>query len=167
MIPIPPFAWRAIGALVLAASIFGAGVYWHHKTYYVPMVAEYNQFKGGVEAVGREAFKRAERQTAEDQRSKQRADSENAKSRRDLDALYDAYGRLRDQRANSGGGFLPSAPAGSGSPDVATVDREAVDRALSTFDRGVTGLLKEGDQAIVDLNTAKRHAQDTRRSNAE
>lgn len=92
----------------------------------------------------------------ENRKAKEKADVANAKTKRDLAGLYDAYRSLRDQRRGS---LLPEAAPGSASPERITFDRKGFDNALSGFDSGVTGLLKEGDSAIVDLDTAKRWAQ--------
>lgn len=103
------------------------------------------------------ARKRAIAKDEENRIAKEKADAQNAKSRRDLDGLYAAYRSLRDQPRH--GSLLPAAPSGAASPATATFDRASLDRALSGFDKGVTGLLSEGDAAIVDLNTAKRWAR--------
>lgn len=159
-----PYALLAKGIAVIAvvAAVAGFGAYQMHKydqVKYAALQSQFDTFRGGVAALGEQAKVDAAKTDAANKLNKDRADNENAKSRRDLDALYAAYRSLRDSRARSGGGLLPSAPAGASSPDVAAFDRQALDRALSGFDRGVEVLLREGDQAIADLDTAKRWAK--------
>lgn len=93
----------------------------------------------------------------ENRKKKELSDADNAKSRRDLAGLYAAYTSLRDKRRN--GSLLPAAPSTSAHPDRITFDRKGFDNALSGFDKGVTGLLNEGDAAITDLNSAKDWAK--------
>ena len=126
---------------------------------YASLRAEYEQFQGGVRALGEKAKADAALREAADKLKKEKADAENARTRRDLAGLYDAYRKLRDSRTHSGGGLVPPAAAGSASPATAAFDRSALDRALSGFDSGVTGLLEEGDKAIADLNTAREWAR--------
>ena len=120
--------------------------------------ASFEQFKGSVKALGEKAKADAALQQARDSERKAKSDAENAKTRRDLAGIYAAYRSLRDSRG-SGGSLLPAAPSGSTSPATAAFDRTGLDRALSEFDRGVTGLLEQGDQAIADLDSAKFWAQ--------
>ena len=151
--------WR----LVLLAVLIGAiGVQtWRldrSQKAYASLQAEFEQFKGAVAALGEAAKKKAAEQESADKTKKEQADAENAKTRRDLAGIYAAYRSLRDSRG-SGGSLLPAAPSGSTSPATAAFDRTGLDRALSEFDRGVTGLLEQGDQAIADLDSAKFWAQ--------
>lgn len=154
-IALPMMAWAAIGAAVVIA---GLGVALKVQTSRLDAVrAEYAAFRAQVEALGEAAKREAARIEAADKDRKGKADAENAKTKRDLAGLYTAYGKLRDSR--SGSGILPAAAPGAASPATAAFDRAALDRALSGFDRGVTGLLAEGDAAIADLDTARRWAQ--------
>jgi len=54
---------------------------------------------------------------------------------------------------------VAAAAPGSSSPERACFDRAALDRGLANADgllqEGAIGILQRGDQAIVDLNTAK------------
>ena len=112
-----------------------------------------------VRTEGEKAKEAARVKEMADKLAKDTADAENLKTKKDLDSLYAAYRSLRDQRARSGSGLLPAPPSGSASPATASFDRSALDNALSGFDKGVTGLIREGDQAIADLNTARTWAQ--------
>ena len=98
----------------------------------------------------------AEAKDEENRKEKEKADDQNAKAKRELAGLYDAYRSLRDQPARR---FVPEAPAGSASAARACYDPVALDSALRTLDKGVAGLLQEGDSAITDLNTARKWAK--------
>lgn len=151
--------WRYIVMAVLAGAAAVQTLRLDHaKVEYARLESEYGQFKATVAAMGEKAKKEAAEKEAADRKRKDDADAENAKVRRDLAGVYDAYRRLRDSRS-TGGGILPSAPAGAPSAATAAFDRGRLDSALSAFDRGVTGLLEEGDRAIADLDTARRWAQ--------
>ena len=154
-IALPGMAWAAIAAAVVIA---GLGIALKVQTSRLDAVrAEYAQVKGGVEALGHAAELAAKTKEAEDAVKKEKADAQNAKTKRDLAGLYAAYGSLRDQRAR--GSLLPEAAPGASSAVRIAFDRAGFDSALSGFDKGVTGLLAEGDGAIADLNTAREWAR--------
>ena len=159
MFPLSPTAWIAAGAAVLIAAL---GIALKVQTGRLDAAkAEYAAFKVKVEILGEQAQMAAKTRELEDLATKKRADDENAKTKRDLAGVYDAYRSLRAQRA--GGSLLPAAATGSGSPDRACFDRAALDRGLEKADgllqEGAIGILQRGDQAIVDLNTAKGWAR--------
>jgi hypothetical protein len=139
----------AVLALVIMGMI-GTGVYKVKKWGGDEVRAEWAE-------VNRLAKEAADKVDETNRQTKEKADAANAKTKRDLAGLYGAYRSLRDQRRN--GSLLPEAPADSTSPERITFDRKGFDSAVSGFDQGVTGLLTEGDTAIVDLNTAKVWAQ--------
>ena len=143
--------WKYIvmGLLLAACAFYRWDAQRWEKKYYT-FVAE-------VKVIGEAAKKAAKEKEAEDKAKKEKADAENRKSKSDLAGLYAAYRSLRDQRTSSS--LLPSAAPGAGASETITFDRTGLDNALSGFDKGVTGLLEKGDQAIVDLNTAKSWAQ--------
>ena len=155
------FLLSPLGRLAIAGAIgaaVGFGGAWKIQTGRLDTVkAEYNVFKGGVAALGEQAKANAARIEAENKLRKGVADAENDKTKRDLAGMYAAYRSLRDTRS-PGGSLLPATPADSASPAVAAFDRTGLDRALSDFDQSVTGLIEQGDEAIADLNTAKRWA---------
>ena len=150
--------WIALGLALVAAAAFGAyRMHRHDQIAYDALQAQFEAFKSKTAALGEAAKAVAAAKEAADKERKDKADAENAKTRRDLAGVYAAYRSLRDSR--SGGSLLPQAASGTASPATAAFDRTGLDRALSGFDRGVTGLLEQGDQAIADLNTAKAWAQ--------
>lgn len=116
-------------------------------------------FVEGVKAIGEKQEKETAAKIAKANKDKEQADADNAKTRSDLAGVYAAYRSLRDQRNRAGSSILPAAAPGAASPESITFDRSGLDRALSGFDAGVTGLLESGDKAIADLNTARAWAQ--------
>lgn len=123
------------------------------------ITATFEAFKAQVAAMGEIAQQRAATQAALDRQRKEKADADRAAAKVKIDGLYAAYSSLRDTRAGSGGGILPSPGPATADPARADFDRRALDRALSGFDRSVTDLLRTGDEAIVDLDAAKLWAQ--------
>jgi hypothetical protein len=158
--------WRvfAIAAALLAAAAFGAyKMHVHDQIEYDLLKSEYDVFKGGVAALGEAAKTKKAEQEKSDAARKKRADDELAKTKSDLAGLYDAYGRLRDQRRNNpSGSVLPAAAPGAVDPDRACFSRASLDRGLAEADGllqdGAAKILLRGDTAISGLNTAKRWA---------
>lgn len=142
---------------VLVIAVFMAST-WYYKNAYQSEKREFEVFKIQVKAVGDAQEVKTKAQEEVDKLAKEKSDAQNVRAKRDLAALYDAYGKLRDQ-SNTSRRFVPEARAGATSPATVNFDRAGIDRALSDFDQGVTGLLRLGDEAITDLNTAKEWAQ--------
>jgi hypothetical protein len=137
----------AIGVLVLLLCL---------QTWRLDAIqTEYATFASGVEQVGKLAAAAAEKKEADDKLAKEKADHENVITHA---KLADTIKRLRAQRASSG--FLPPAAPGAGSPQRACFERDDLERALRTLDRGVQELVAEGDEVTVNLSSAKRWAQD-------
>lgn len=115
----------------------------------------YKTFADGVAVLGNQAEEAAVLKNTEYQLNKEKADHENIANRT---RISDLNKRLRDSRENSGSRLVPEAPSGAASPLVAAFDRAALDRALSIFEGEVTGIIEEGDRAIVDLNSSRTWA---------
>ena len=89
MFPLSPTAWLSIGAAVLIAAL---GIALKVQTGRLDAAkAEYAAFKVKVEILGEQAEKAAKTRELEDLATKKRADDENAKKKRDLAGVYDAY----------------------------------------------------------------------------
>lgn len=116
--------------------------------------AEYAAFKANVKAVGEEAERKAKARELADKQNKEKADAENKTLRADNAALSR---KLRDARAR--GGFVPAATPGARRPDIAPFDRAELERAIQRLDDGVSGIVEKGDQARIDLDSAKRWAK--------
>ena len=68
--------------------------------------------------------------------------------------------RMRDDRARSR--FVPAAPAGSRSVDLACFDRAELERTLRDFDTAIQGLVDQGSADAVGLNVARSWASGIR-----
>ncbi len=123
------------------------------------VTAEFNQFKGGVTALGRAAQLKAELQARKDLKAKELAD-ENAKAAADRNRTD--IGRMRADADRTRGSGLPGAPAGSKCPpaqicfDVGIF--ESADRArrdaLRQRRETVRGIADQGTQVEIDHNEA-------------
>jgi hypothetical protein len=157
---------RILVLAAICAALVGVGAALAAK-HYAPKLkqlqSDFDTFKGGVEALGKAAEKRTKEVNEANAKRKKDADAENGKTKRDLAGLYLAYQRLRDQRANAGSGLLPKPRPDAPSPDRITLDRAALDRGLAEADgvlqSGAAKILLRGDQAITNLDTAKRWAK--------
>ena len=161
MIPFTPTMYGVIGAGVIILAL-GAAVK-VQTTRLDSVKKEYAEFVAKVKALGEAQEVIAKAKDAENQKAKEHADEQNRKTKRDLASLYDAYGRLREQSSRRSD--LPVAGANTASPGDITFDRAALDRGLATADgilqSGATKILRRGDEAIADLDTAKSWAATT------
>lgn len=149
-----------IGLLVLAVGIQSKRVDWA-KDETLKVEAAYATFRAEVKVLGEKAKAETAKREADDRERKVRADAEHAKTKSDLAGVYDAYRKLRDSR--SGSSVLPQASATSRSPNVLTFDRSALDRGMGEADgvlqSGAEKILRRGDEAITDLNVARKWAK--------
>jgi hypothetical protein len=139
-------------ATVATGLVLGGGLMWQTKRL-ADVRAEFSEYRGGVEALGRQAEARARAQIESDRKIKELTDAENAAAVANLTATV---GRLRKQLAG-GGGLSAAAPA-AGGPDAACYDRAEFAGALRRLDEGFLGIAAEGAAAVADLNSAKRWA---------
>lgn len=156
---------RILLMAAIAAALVGigaAGAAKHYGPKLRALQADFDQFRGGVEALGRAAEKRTAETNAANEKRKRDADAEAGKTKRDLAALYDAYGRLRDQRISAGSGVLPPTAAAARDPDRICFSRAALDRGLVEADgvlqAGALPLLRRGDAGIGDLGVIRAWA---------
>ena len=136
--------------LIAAAFVAGAGGAWWVQGLRLDAV---QAFVATTKAEGEAAKKLAEATAAEDKRKKESSDHEYQTTIAGLNADVK---RMRDARARAG--YVPAAPAGSRSPELACFDRTELEQALRRFDEGVTGLIAEGDADAVGLNVARSWA---------
>lgn len=149
MIPIP-VAYKALGVVVLAASLVAYG---HHLGYQ----GEHDKFvafKAQVKVLGEAAQKAAIKQVAADKVKKENADHENQIT---IAGLRTDVKRMRDSRASSH--YVPSTTSSTQRPDLACFDRAELESAIRIFDLGVQGLVDKGSEATINLNTAKAWAK--------
>jgi len=144
-----PYMLAGIAALVLASMGFG----WVKGAHHEELKAA--KFEAAIEAIGKAQAERTKEINARNIKLKEQADHEN---KRTIDSLRADIKRLRNERASTN--FLPPAAPGASRPELACFDRTELERTLQQFDNEVTGLIAEGDEATVNLDTAKLWAQD-------
>jgi hypothetical protein len=152
-----------IGAI--CAALVGAGAVGASK-YYAPRLkalqSDFDQFRGGVEALGKAAAQKAKETDEANRKRKETADAQAVKAKRDLDGLYAAYVGLRDSKRNAGSGVLPETPGTSGDPDRICFSRSGLDRgldeALGLLRSGSAPILRRGDEAVTGLKLAREWA---------
>ena len=155
---------RGAGEVYLIAGVvvisMGAAI--AIQTYRLKSVkAEYAEFKGGVEALGKAAEKAAKEKEAKDKLAKEKADDDKKRLTTDLAATAK---RLRD--ANSRRSTVSAPAPSAASPDRICLDPTKLTSAVRSFgegigrfEDGVLGIVVEGSQAVIDLDSAKRWAQ--------
>ena len=144
------YAYIAAGVVVLGM----AGAVYVQTLRLTACKAEYSKFVGGVEALGKAAEKAAKDKEAMDRIFKETTDAKHARTTADLRATVK---RLRDERTRSGS--LPAAPAGSRDPSLACFDRAELGGAVGNLEAGMEGLVAEGAEAAVGLDSARTWAK--------
>lgn len=151
-----PFVRRALVLLLLQLAVgygFVAG-----KRYDAGRVQaaqqEYADLQQKVKTLGEQAQQRAAQQAAEDATRKDQADEQN---RVTIAALRDQLSRMRDANARSR--YVPAASPSASRPDLACFARADLESAIRAFADEVQGLVAEGDEARINLDTAKTWAQ--------
>ena len=151
-----PWALAALFALGLAFG--GSGAWWVQGLRLDALQAKYDGFVATTKAEGEAAKKLAEAKAKADRQLKESSDHEYETT---IASLRADVKRMRDDRARSR--FVPAAPAGSRSPDLACFDRAEYQRTDGVVTEklfaGARGLADEGTAATVDLDSAKRWAQ--------
>lgn len=154
-----PGAWWIYAAIAAAAFATGGTAAWQHQGARLDTVrAEFAGFVSTTRVMGEAAKKAAAEQAARDLQSKTRADHENQTA---IERLRSDNKRLRE-RADSSGSAVPAAAAGASRPDLACFDRTELDAAIRRYESGIQGVAEKGSEAVVNLDTAKRWAQDGR-----
>ena len=149
--------WALASLFALGLAFGGSGVWWVQGLRLAALQAEYDGFVATTKAEGEAAKKLADAQAAEDKRNKESSDHEYQTT---IASLRADVKRMRDDRARSR--FVPAAPAGSRSVDLACFDRAELEQALQRFDDGISGLIAEGDAGAVGLNVARSWASGIR-----
>ncbi len=156
--------WALVALFALGLSSGAGGAWWVQGLRLDAVKAKYDGFVATVKAEGEAATKLAEATAAEDKRKKESSDHDYQTTIAGLNADIK---RMRDDRARSR--FVPAAPAGSRSVDLACFDRAELERTIRRLDSGVSGLIEQGDADAVGLNTARAWAggirPDTSRGN--
>ena len=134
-----------------AAALFGFG--WVQGAHREQIKAA--KFEAATEAFSVAAKQHAEQVAKADKLRKEKADAEN---KRTISSLRADVKRMRDERTSGGG--LSSPAASAESPDRICFDPAKLSGALRKFDEGVLGLVAECSEAVINLDTAKRWAQE-------
>lgn len=154
--------WAALAAICAAAWGHGYMTGVKHELARAQLVkAQFDGFVGQTREIGKAAQKAAESREKSDQILKEQSDAENNRS--SAGTAADAH-QLRDARSR--GNFVPLKPPGAGSPDRACFDRAELEQAIQRLDDEVSRLFAKGDQAVIDLNTAKRWHAGLQRADA-
>lgn len=141
-----------IAGLAIAVLVLGAAT--AIQTQRVKAVkAEHRAFVADVRAKGEIALAAAKAQA---KRDKDRQEKANEANQRDIAVLRADNKRLRDQRAGSS--YVPPAASGASRPDLACFDRGELEQAIRRFDARVSGIVEQGDESRVNLDTAKQWA---------
>jgi hypothetical protein len=115
---------------------------------------EFDTFVAEVKAKGEEQERKTKETIARNQKEKERADAENKRLRTANASLSRSLRESRSSRQ-----YLPAPSPSAKRPDAATFDRAILERAIQLLDERVSGLIEQGDQARIDLDTARTWAQ--------
>jgi hypothetical protein len=119
-------------------------------------VAEHNQFKGGVAALGHAAEIARVKQILHDLNNKERTDAEHARRTADHRRTVD---RLRADADNARSRFLSAIGTASRSVEEAEKFRAKFERAYGILVQEIRGVADTGDAAVTDLDAAKDWTQ--------
>lgn len=139
--------WAAIGIACLA--LFGYGyVKGHHSA-----ELDFEKYRGGVEALGRQAEERTAKVIATHKLLTEKSNAENATA---ISSFRSRIASLRNAIPSSG--IVPAAPATSARPDLIAFDRAEFIGATGNLIDGIRRIADEGSTATVDLNSARTWA---------
>lgn len=143
--------WKLIlmGLLLAIAALFFK--LWRSE------VEDFAEFKAQVKVIGEVQAQETKKTNDHNEALRKESDNENAKTRRDLAGVYGAYASLRDQRTRSR--TVSSLPASASHPDTICFQREKFAGAVGVIETGVPVITRKGDDAIVDLNSARMWAK--------
>jgi hypothetical protein len=116
--------------------------------------AEYFSFVEKTKLAGEEQERKTKETIARNLKEKERSDAENKRLRTANAALSRSLRESRSSRQ-----YLPAPSPSAKRPDAATFDRAELERAIQLLDERVSGLIEQGDQARIDLDTARTWAQ--------
>jgi hypothetical protein len=146
-----PTQYMLLGVAALVAASMGFG--WLQGAHGEQIKAA--KFEAATEAFSVAAKQHAEQVAKADKLRKEKADAEN---KRTINNLRADVKRLRDERTR-GGGLSAPAPSAE-SPDRICFDPAKLSGALRKFDEGVLGLVEGCSESVINLDTAKKWAQE-------
>lgn len=139
----------------IVLGLIGMGVYWEHSRMQKKLdakVAEFNQFKGGVDALGREARKEALEKDLWNKILKEKTDEE---SRSRIAALKRDTDRLRADADRAREGFVSRLTAAARRANKAEEFRSEFERAYRELVQEVRAVGDDGVACMIDLDAAK------------
>lgn len=146
--------WIAAAAFA-AGGVAGGAAAWTAQGWRLDAVqSKFDGFVATVKAQGVAAQKATAAQESRDKLNKEQTD---AATKRDLDTLRADNQRLRNTRTR--GSYVPVAASTPDSPDRACFDRPELGAALQRLDDEVSGLVEEGSEAAINLDSAKEWAR--------
>ena len=148
-----PLFIAVIVSFFLGAGLGGAGAWNWQSSKVEAITVKYDSFVENTRLLGKAAAKETETTNARNQANKTKADHENTLA---LATLRADIKRLRDSRASSS--YLPGPASTSTRPDLACFDRTELEQSIRVFDVGLQGIVDEGSETTVNLNTAKQWA---------
>lgn len=142
--------WKLVGLLAILAAVCSYIVTLRVQLGNAREKAEniqlaFDQFQAKVRVEGEAAKLKVAQDIAESERAKNETV---ATLQTRLDAVI-RDGRMRDARAASGRGILPTIPPGTTATTRAAFDRTILDDALRSFVEETSGLALEGDGALA------------------
>jgi hypothetical protein len=148
IMPSPLLLYGALGAALIIGGLTVALKVQTHRL--AATKAEYATFVAQTKALGLVAQAKADKQNADFKLLKETVDHE---TKLNNDRLALAAQRLRD--TNTRRSYLPQISATSKRHDLACFDRTEFDAATRDLAGEVSELVVEGEQATVDLDSAK------------
>lgn len=154
------YTWFLTNGMKLGGVLAMVAAIWLHGCHYGAdgekenthkVQGEFDTFVTKTEAEGKEAKRVSDAKEALYKLNKEKADAENLRT---ITELRDSVARMRLARAR--GSYLPAAPADSQSPENITFDRAELERAIRRLDERVQGLIEQGDEKRINLDTAIR-----------
>jgi hypothetical protein len=140
-----PVAWIFAGVLALFVGVYVA----HCEK----VKSDQANLVASLESQAAEQERRNKDTAEKQERAKEQADAD---AKRNTEQLHRTIKRLRDHAKRSP--ILPATASCAGKPETAAFNRAELDRALRDFEEGVTGLIAEGQQATVELDSVKAWA---------
>lgn len=125
-----------IGLVILSLTTWG----FYERSGKLSIKADYDGFIAKAQILAAERIAENQRKEAEYRERLKTAEF----------AAAAARNRLREYTERPRGSLLPTSAASSGSSETTCYNRAGLDTALSRFEEGITGLLAEGDEAIIN-----------------
>ena len=140
-----PISWIVSGVIAL-----GAGGYILHCEH---VKNDREKFINTLRSQAEQQKQANENRAKSDKAAKEKADAD---AKRNLDQLHRTVARLRNERARASS--VPAAPASTSRPELACFDRAELVGAMGNLEAGVEGLIAEGAEAAIGLDSAREWA---------